>query len=58
MPKLLKKDGVKKDYNGTNRHFTLHEVNGKKVDIGTSIIKDHQSPLNASKKLLISYYRQ
>jgi hypothetical protein len=58
MPKSSqKKGGAKKEYTGTYRHFTLHEVNGKSVDIGTADIKDHQTPLNAAKKLLSSYCR-
>ena len=46
-----------KEYTGTYRHFTLHEVDGKEVEIGTADIKDHQTPLNAAKKLLSSYCR-
>ena len=58
MPKSSqKKGGAKKEYTGTYRHFTLHEVNGKEVDVGTADIKDHQTPLNAAKKLLSSWYR-
>ena len=58
MPKSShKKGGAKKEYTGTYRHFTLHEVNGKSVDIGTADIKDYQTPLNAAKKLLSSYCR-
>ena len=58
MPKSSqKKGGAKKEYTGTYRHFTLHEVNGKEVEIGTADIKDHQTPLNAAKKLLSSYCR-
>ncbi len=57
MPKSSQKGAAKKEYTGTYRHFTLHEVNGKKVDIGTADIKDHQTPLDAAKKLLSSYYR-
>ena len=58
MPKSShKKGGAKKEYTGTYRHFTLHEVNGKEVDIGTATIKDHQTPLNAAKKLLSSWCR-
>ena len=58
MPKSShKKGGAKKEYTGTYRHFTLHEVNGKEVEIGTADIKDYQTPLNAAKKLLSSYYR-
>ena len=52
-----KKGGAKKEYTGTYRHFTLHEVNGKEVEIGTATIKDHQTPLNAAKNLLSSYCR-
>ena len=52
-----KKGGAKKEYTGTYRHFTLHEVNGKEVEIGTADIKDYQTPLNAAKKLLSSYCR-
>jgi hypothetical protein len=55
--KSEKKGGAKKEYTGTYRHFTLHEVNGKEVEIGTADIKDHQTPLNAAKKLLSSYCR-
>jgi len=58
MPKSSqKKGGAKKEYTGTYRHFTLHEVNGKSVEIGTADIKDHQTPLNAAKKLLSSWCR-
>ena len=58
MPKSSqKKGGAKKEYTGTYRHFTLHEVNGKSVDVGTADIKDHQTPLNAAKKLLSSWCR-
>jgi hypothetical protein len=58
MPKSSqKKGGAKKEYTGTYRHFTLHEVNGKEVEIGTATIKDYQTPLNAAKKLLSSYCR-
>ncbi len=57
MPKSSKRGGAKKEYTGSYRHFTLNEVNGKKVDIGTADIKDHQTPLSAAKKLLSSYCR-
>ena len=57
MPKSSQKGGAKKEYTGTYRHFTLHEVNGKEVEIGTANIKDYQTPLNAAKKLLSSWYR-
>jgi surface protein len=58
MPKSSqKKGGAKKEYTGTYRHFTLHEVNDKEVEIGTATIKDHQTPLNAAKKLLSSWCR-
>ena len=58
MPKSShKKGGAKKEYTGTYRHFILHEVNGKEVEIGTATIKDHQTPLNAAKKLLSSWCR-
>ena len=57
MPKSSQKGGAKKEYTGTYRHFTLHEVNGKEVEIGTATIKDYQTPLNAAKKLLSSYCR-
>jgi len=60
LEKLIQKKqkgGAKKEYTGTYRHFTLHEVNGKEVEIGTADIKDHQTPLNAAKKLLSSYCR-
>ena len=49
--------GAKKEYTGTYRHFTLHYVNGKEVEIGNADIKDHQTPLSAAKKLLSSYCR-
>ena len=53
-----KKGGAKKEYTGTYRHFTLHEVDGyDRNDIGTATIKDHQNPLDAAKKLLSSWYR-
>jgi hypothetical protein len=60
LEKLIQKKqngGAKKEYTGTLRHFTLHEVNGKIVDIGTADIKEHQTPLSAAKKLLSSYCR-
>ncbi len=58
LEKLIeKKGGAKKEYSGSYRHFTLHEVDGKIVDIGTADIKDHQTPLSAAKKLLSSYCR-
>ena len=58
MPKYSQKNGgAKKEYTGTYRHFTLHEVNSKEVEIGTADIKDYQTPLNAAKKLLSSYCR-
>jgi len=62
LEKLIQKKqkgGAKKEYIGTYRHFTLHEVNGKEVEveIGRADIKDHQTPLNAAKKLLSSWCR-
>lgn len=51
------KGGAKKEYTGSYRHFTLNEVDGKSVDIGTADIKEHQTPLNAAKKLYNSYCR-
>ena len=52
-----KKGGAKKEYTGPLRHFTLNEVDGKSVDIGTADIKEHQNPLSAAKKLYSSYCR-
>jgi hypothetical protein len=48
-------DGGAKEYTGSYRNFKVVEVNGKavKYDSGASI-KDHQTPLNAAKKLLKS----
>jgi hypothetical protein len=59
MPKKNshKKGGAKKEYTGTLRHFTLHEVDGKSVTIGSVDIKDHQTPLDAAKKLFSCYCR-
>jgi hypothetical protein len=47
--------GGAKDYSGSYRNFKIVEVNGKavKYDSGASI-KEHQTPLNAAKKLLKS----
>jgi hypothetical protein len=47
--------GGAKEYTGSYRNFKVVEVNGKavKYDSGASI-KDHQTPLNAAKKLLKS----
>jgi hypothetical protein len=46
--------GGVKEYTGTYRYFTLHEVNGKEVEIGKVTIKDNHNPLDAAKKLLSS----
>ena len=48
-------EGGAKDYDGSYRNFKIVEVNGKavKYDSGASI-KEHQTPLNAAKKLLKS----
>lgn len=46
--------GGKAKYEGTYRHFKLVEVDGKKVDYGKSHIKEHQTPINAAKKILLS----
>lgn len=48
---------VKSEYTGSIRHFTLHEVDGKKVNIGIANIKKSQSPIDAAKKLLSCYCR-
>ncbi len=51
--------GGKKDYNGELRHFKIVEVDGKEVKLkGRVNIKDHQTPLNAAKKLLTSYAKE
>jgi len=60
LEKLIQKNqkgGAIREYTGTYRHFTLHNVDGKEVEIGTADIKDHQTPLNAAKKLLSSWCR-
>lgn len=48
---------VKSEYNGTYRHFTMSEVDGKIVNIGTVKIKEHQTPIDAAKKILSCYCR-
>jgi len=48
---------AKSGYTGSIRHFTLDEVDGKKVNIGIANIKESQSPIDAAKKLLSSYCR-
>lgn len=47
--------GGASNYTGTYRHFKIVELNGKevKLDYGAAI-KEHQTPLNAAKKLLKS----
>ena len=47
-----KTGGVSADYNGVIRHFKIVFLDGKEVDIGRVDIKEHQTPLNAAKKLL------
>ena len=47
----------KKEYKGSLRHFTLHEADGKIVTIGNVSIKEHQTPLDAAKKLFSCYCR-
>jgi hypothetical protein len=48
--------GGKKEYTGEYRHFKLDSVNGQPVKIEAfANIKEHQTPLNAAKKLLRSY---
>jgi hypothetical protein len=48
-------NGSAKEYNGVYRHFKIIEVNGKAVKYDNSAsIKEHQTPLNAAKKLLKS----
>jgi len=48
-------NGSAKEYNGVYRHFKIIEVNGKSVKYDNSAsIKEHQTPLNAAKKLLKS----
>jgi hypothetical protein len=45
----------KKEYNGPYRHFKLVEVDGKPyTSSARAYIKEHQTPLNAAKKLLTS----
>lgn len=48
---------MKKEYKGSLRHFTLHEADGKVVTIGNVSIKEHQTPLDAAKKLFSCYCR-
>jgi len=49
-------EGGKKEYTGEYRNFKILEVDGKEVKLeGRVSIKDHQTPLNAAKKLLTSY---
>ena len=48
---------MKKEYKGSLRHFTLHEADGKIVSIGNVSIKEHQTPLDAAKKLFSCYCR-
>jgi len=48
---------VKSEYTGTYRHFTMNEVDGKIVTIGTVKIKEHQTPIDAAKKILSCYCR-
>jgi len=47
--------GGAKEYSGIYRHFKIIELNGKAVKYDNSAsIKEHQTPLNAAKKLLKS----
>ena len=48
---------VKSEYTGTYRNFTMSEVDGKIVTIGTVKIKEHQTPIDAAKKILSCYCR-
>jgi hypothetical protein len=45
---------TKSAYTGTYRHFRVVKLNGKEVHIGSAAIKDHHTPLNAARKLLMS----
>jgi hypothetical protein len=60
--KRVKKLGGKKGkelYDGTYRHFKMVEVDGKPVKTNARAdIKEHQSPLNAAKKLLTSMVKK
>jgi hypothetical protein len=52
-------EGGKKEYTGTYRHFKMVEVDGKAVKTDARAdIKDHQTPLNAAKKLLTSMVKK
>ena len=52
---LLFGAGKASDYKGTFRHFKVEDLNGKPVKYdGIANIKEHQTPLNAAKKLLKS----
>jgi hypothetical protein len=48
---------VKSEYTGTYRHFTMSQVDGKIVTIGTVKIKEYQTPIDAAKKILSCYCR-
>lgn len=48
--------GAKKPYTGEYRHFKFAMVNGKEYKSdGRANIQDNQGPLNAARKLLLSY---
>jgi len=49
-----KAKSTKAPYTGTYRHFRVVKLNGKEVHLGSAAIKDHHTPLNAARKLLMS----
>ena len=52
-------EGGKKEYTGTYRHFKMVEADGKVVKTDARAdIKEHQTPLNAAKKLLTSMVKK
>jgi hypothetical protein len=52
-------DGGKKEYTGLYRHFKMVEADGKQVKSDARAdIKEHQTPLNAAKKLLTSMVKK
>jgi hypothetical protein len=52
-------EGGKKEYTGEYRHFKMVEADGKPVKSNARAdIKEHQTPLNAAKKLLTSMVKK
>lgn len=52
--KASKAKSTKAPYTGTYRHFRVVKLNGKEVHVGSAAIKEHHTPLNAARKLLMS----